>query len=216
VRAAGGEGRGQRFGLRGVIAGCGFASGDRVVVGHWASSPIGPFSDVMWARPDGERVLHVADERSAAFITAVYAFDRVEVACLHVRGDGRSVDAEGPHWSLRLHASGGWRIPGGTWRPPWFTRLAEGPVARAAMGVRTYGTSPSGVREWYRADAWRWIDAAHATVAGEDLGGLAPVDPPCGFGFSEPPTRPAITEVRPLLQDPSGRLDQVVAELVGT
>jgi hypothetical protein len=184
-----------------------------VVVGHWASSPIGPFSDVMWARPDGERVLHVADERSAAFIAAVYAFDRVVVERLHVRGDGRALDAEGPSWSLRLHASGGWRLPGGTRRPAWFIRVAEGPVARAVMGVRTYGTSPSGVREWYRADAFRWIDAAHATVAGEDLGEVAPVDPPCRFGFSEPPRRPAITEVRPLLQDPSGGLHQVVAAL---
>ena len=38
-----------RFELAGVIGAAGFASGDRVVVGHWHRSPIGPMSDVMWA-----------------------------------------------------------------------------------------------------------------------------------------------------------------------
>lgn len=200
-----------RHGMRGVIAGCGFASGDRVVVGHWSVSPIGPFSDVMWARPDGARVLHVRDERSAAFITAVYRFDRVQVEPLTVRGDGRSVDAEGPGWALRLQAGRGWRIP--LVRPAWFTRWVEAPVARAAMGVRTYGVSPTGVREWYRADAWREVDEATGVRDGLDLGAMAPIDPACGFGFSEPPRRPTITLVRPLLHDPSGQLDEVLASL---
>ena len=207
---------GRRFSLRGVIAGCGFASGDRVVVGHWACAPIGPVSDVMWARPTGERVLHVADERSARFITAVYGFDQVVVEALRVRGDGRRLEAEGGKWSLQLQGSAGWRIPFASLRPAWSTRLIEAPVARVAMGVRTYGTSPTGVREWYRADAWRWIDEARLEVGGLDLGPLAPVDPPCGFGFSEPPWRPAITEVRPLLQDPTGpRAVGVVARGAG-
>ena len=44
---------------------------------------------------------------------------------------------------------------------------------------------------------------------------MADVDPACRFGFSEPPKRPSLTAVRPLLEDPSGRLDQVVADLTG-
>ena len=31
-----------RFEMEGLIGAAGFASGDRVVVGHWARSPIGP------------------------------------------------------------------------------------------------------------------------------------------------------------------------------
>ena len=46
-----------------------------------------------------------------------------------------------------------------------------------------------------------------------DLGAMAPIDPACGFGFSEPPRRPTITLVRPLLHDPSGQLDEVLASL---
>jgi hypothetical protein len=70
------------------------------------------------------------------------------------------------------------------------------------MGVETYGVSPTGVEEWYQATAWRPVVSAHAVVAGEDLGALSPVDPPCRFGFSEPPRRPSLTQVRPLLRFP--------------
>lgn len=199
--------------MQGVIAGTGFASGDRVVVGHWTSSPIGPFSDVMWARPSGERILYTADDRASRFITAVYEFDRVQVGPLAVTGDDRALEVRGPDLHLRLR--GGWarRIPGP--RPAWVTRYVEAPVARALMGVRTFGVSPTGVREWYRASAWRWLEMAEGERDGHDLGPMAPVEPPAGFGFSEPPRRPSITAVRPLLQDPTGQLDAVLASLAG-
>lgn len=35
--------------MAGSIVSSGFASGDRVVVGHWHETPIGPITDVMWA-----------------------------------------------------------------------------------------------------------------------------------------------------------------------
>ena len=37
----------------GRIAGVGSGSGVRVVVGHWVDSPLGSFTDVMVAEPDG-------------------------------------------------------------------------------------------------------------------------------------------------------------------
>jgi hypothetical protein len=70
------------------------------------------------------------------------------------------------------------------------------------MGVRTYGVTATGVREWYRADRWRPVVGGAATLDGVDLGPIGPVDPPCRFNFSEPPTRPSITDVRPLLEFP--------------
>lgn len=204
---------GRRYPMQGIIAGTGFASGDRVVVGHWAASPIGPFSDVMWARPSGERLLYVADERAGRFITAVYEFDRVEVGPLEVEGDDRKLAVRGADLELRL--AGGWarRLPGP--RPAWVTRYLEAPVARGLMGVRTYGVSPTGVREWYRASGWRWLETAAGSLRGQDLGAMAPVEPAAGFGFSEPPRRPSITAVRPLLEDPSGHLDEVLSSLAG-
>ena len=201
--------------LRGVIASAGFASGHRVVVGHWDDSPLGPMTDVMWARPGGERVLLVDRPAAAQFITAVYRFDRVEVVPVTAGFDGRRLVVVAGGLELWMEAGRGWRLPLGDRRPAWFTRWVEAAVARPLLGVRTYGVSPTGVREWYRADEYRRVVGARAELSGHDLGRLRPVEPAVGFGFSEPPRRPSIVRVRPLLQDPSGRLDQVVDRLAG-
>jgi hypothetical protein len=192
-----------------VIVSAGFASGDRFMVGHWSSSPIGRLDDVMWGRPDGERVLLATSEREADFITAVYRFDRVEVVPVAVRsGDGR-FELQAGDVELRARAGRGWRLPLRR-RPAWFTRWVEGPVARATMGVRTYGTSPTGVREWYQAERSRPLVEATARLAGEDLGALVHRWDPVRVGFTEPPRRPSWVDVRPLLEDPSGRLDRLL------
>ena len=36
------------------------------------------------------------------------------------------------------------------------------------------------------------------------------LDPPLGVGFTDPPRRPSVVAVRPLLHDPTGRLDEIV------
>jgi hypothetical protein len=189
-----------RVELRGVIASSGFASGDRVVVGHWSDGPLGPMTDLMWAAPDGRRTLVAPTEAVAAFVTSVYAFDEVEVVDVQVEAGDRRLLVRAGAREVELVAGRGLRIP--VPRPPWVTRFVEGPIARALMGVRTYGTSPSGVREWYRADGYRRLVSARAVLDGVDLGAMVPVDPPAGFGFSEPPSRPSWVEVRPLLDGP--------------
>lgn len=201
--------------LEGAICSAGFVSGDRFVVGCWERSPLGPLVDVMWARPDGERVLLVAHRRAGDFIGAVYRFDRVLVVPLLCAFDGRALTLRAGDLMLHLRGGTGWRIPFGRLRPPWFTRWVEGPVARWLLGVRTYGVSPTGVREWYRADEYRPVVAASAALGGANLGRWRRFSVPAEFGFSEPPHRPSIVRVRPLLVDPSGRLDQVVAGNAG-
>jgi hypothetical protein len=191
-----------RVDLAGRIGAAGFASGDRVVVGVWESGPLGAMTDVMWARPDGERVLLAPTEAVAEFITSAYRFDRVEIAEVATRGDDHTIEVDAGALSIRLVAGRGWRLPPARLRPPWFTRYVEGPVARVTMGVHTYGVTPTGVREWYRADRWSPVVSGRATLDGIDLGSMGPVQPPCRFNFSEPPTRPSITEVRPLLEFP--------------
>lgn len=197
--------------LDGVIAATGFASGDRVVIGSWWSSPLGAFTDVMWSEPGGVRVLYAPDDRVARFVTSVYRFDRLVVAPFSTRVDDRRVEVEVA--GRRVLLEGGRRLPlpfpGGR-RPRWITRWVEGPIARSALGVRTFGTSPTGVREWYQARHVRWVRAASGSVAGRDLGALTPVWPPVGVGFSEPPRRPSIVRVRTTLLDPTGRVDRVV------
>lgn len=188
-----------RVELEGNIGAAGFASGDRIVVGAWTDGPIGAMVDVMWARPDGERVLLAPSDDAAALITAAYSFDRVEV--VEVRGGctGRVLDVAAGPLAIRLEAGRGWPLPPAWLRPAWFTRFVEAPIAKAVMGVRTYGVTPTGAREWYRADRYRRVVSGSASCDGRSLGELRPVDPPCGFGFSEPPKAPSITAIRPLL-----------------
>jgi hypothetical protein len=194
--------RGVRVELDGCIGAAGFASGDRIVVGVWTSGPLGPMTDVMWARQDGERVLLAPNDAVADFITSAYRFDRVEVVAVRGECDGQTLAVDAGPLSVRLTAGRGWPLPPGRLRPPWFTRYVEGPIASVAMGVRTYGVTSTGVREWYRADRWRPVVSGSATLDGADLGPIGPVDPPCRFNFSEPPKRPSITQVRPLLELP--------------
>ncbi len=204
--------RGQgRHELTGAICSAGFVSGDRFVVGRWDSSPVGPMVDVMWARPGGERILIVEQERAAEVITAVYRFDRVVVRPITSHFDGRSLALASEDLELSMRGGPGWRLPFRRLRSPWFTRWVEGLPARLLLGVRTFGVSPTGVQEWYRADQYRPLVEARASVAGAELGRWVPFDRPVRFGFSEPPRRPSLVLVRPLLFDPSGRLDQVVA-----
>jgi hypothetical protein len=180
------------------------------VVGYWERSPIGPFADVMWATPDGQRRLLVPSGAAGAFVSAVYTFDRVDVVPLVAALAGAELDVTAG--DVRLHVTGGrgWRIPFAPLRTPAVTRWVEAPVAHALVRVQTYGTSPTGVREWYRADEYRPVAAARATVAGRDLGPLRPRWKAAAFGFSEPPRRAAMVRVRPMLADPSGRLDAVL------
>jgi hypothetical protein len=184
--------------MRGSIVSTGFTSGDRFVVGHWREGPLGPMTDLMWASPEGWRTLLAPSAAVADFITSVYAFDEVVIGPIEVTEDSRTLHLVTDRVHLWLHAGRAVRIP--VRRPAWFTRFVEGPIARATMGVRTYGTSPTGIREWYRTDAYRRLAAATGSVDGTDLGAMAPVDPPARFGFSEPPRRPSWVEVRPLLE----------------
>ncbi|HEX2700326.1 MAG TPA: hypothetical protein VHM89_09015 [Acidimicrobiales bacterium] len=181
------------------------------MIGSWVASPVGAFTDVFWASPTGERALLVGTDRVARFVSAVYGFDRVEVVTLHAHQAPASLDVEAGDLRVRLDAGPGWRIPLAVMRPPGITRWIEGPLARALLGVRTFGVSPSGVREWYVADEYRRVTAGRASIAGRDLGPLERRWAPAGFGFSEPPRLPAMVHIRPQLFDPSGDLDRLVA-----
>ena len=202
-----------RHELSGLICSAGFSSGDRFVVGHWERSPVGPMTDLMWARPDGRRVLLAGTWQAAELITAVYGFDEVRVVLVEAAWDGTDLELTAGEVSLDMRAGPGWRLPLGRLRPPWFTRWVEGMVARVLLGVRTHGVTASGIFEWYRADEYRRVVEARASVGGDDLGTLRPLVPEVGFGFTGPPRRPSVVRVRPLLADPTGHLDRVLARL---
>ncbi len=181
------------------------------MLGHWAASPIGPVDDLMWATADGTRRLLVPSPEAGRFVSAVYGFDDTVVTPLRVRVRRSGVAVHAPDLRLEVHlvvAARGVSVPVG--RPTWFTRWVEAPVARRLLGVRTWGVSPTGVREWYQAFSYRRVVRGWASIEGRDLGPLGPLDPPVRFGFSEPPRRPSAVAVRPVLHDPSGRLEEAL------
>ncbi|HEV2767270.1 MAG TPA: hypothetical protein VGV63_06145 [Acidimicrobiales bacterium] len=202
---------GYRCELEGTIASAGFSSGHRFVVGHWDHSPLGPMDDVMWAWPDGVRLLLVGRSEVAELITAVYRFDRVEVVPLRCRMDESVLAVVAGDLRITLRAGRRWPIPLAQLRGTPAARPVERLLARAMLGVRTWGVSPTGVREWYRADEYRRVVAGEAHLGELDLGGLRRFHEPARFGFSEPPRRPSLVRARPLLHDPSGTLAAVVS-----
>ncbi len=174
----------------------------RVVVGHWQHTPLGPFSDAMVETAAGRRVLLAPRPDVAGLVEATYRFDETRIEPVEVV-------VGGPRWTLRspsleLDLTVGRRTPLG-----WLLRAVPAPVAQSpgwcAMtdpvsrvvlrGVRTRGTAGNGGREWYGATDARAVVAASGRFDGTGLGVLAPVDPPCRFGFSSTPRRPSVTEV---------------------
>lgn len=198
--------------LEGRIAAAGFASGDRFVIGLWDNGPLGPMTDVMWAQPDGKKILLASSEAVGRFVGGVYAFDetRVVETAITTSGEKTTVDAGPLH--VELHAGAALKLF--ALRPPFLRRsplwvrvedsvfrpLAAGSLIGGGNGVRLYGRSPSGVREWYCIDSYRAVTRASARLDGRDLGPLTPLDPPAHFGFSEFPRRPAIVDCAPLLE----------------
>lgn len=186
----------------GQIAGVGTTSGLRAVVGHWAHGPWGPFADVMVETADGHRVLLAPDERVADFVAATYTFDETRTEPVVVTECAGRWHVETP--SLSLDFTVGGRTPLGALlaavpstvgtSPAWCA--VTDPFARVLLrGVRTRGTAGNGRREWYGATDVRRIVDATGTWEGADLGRLAPVDPPCRFGFSSTPRTPSVTRV---------------------
>lgn len=194
----------QRERFEGQIAGVGTTSGVRVVVGHWARSPFGAFADAMVERADGRRILIAPSERVRELVCGTYVFDesRVEPVSVVETAGGSGWAFTSP--SLHLTLTIGPRLPLGRLLRIVPRRLAESPewatvvdpVARIALrGVRTRGTAGRGRREFYGATDLRSVTSAGGELDGIPLGEVAPVDPPCRFGFSSTPRQPSVTRV---------------------
>lgn len=199
----------QRF--TGHIAGVGSTSGTRVVVGWWRESPLGAFADAMVERRDGHRLLLAPSEEVADFVSHTYTFDEVRIEPISVvasRAGGREVwEVRSASLSLDLHHGSrmplGWllrSVPRALATRPGFTRLTD-PVARLVLsGVRTRGTAREGRQEFYAATDAHAITAMEGALEGMPLGDLAPVWPPCRFGFSSTPRTPSVTSVTTTVQ----------------
>jgi hypothetical protein len=192
----------RRLRFEGRIAGAGSASGVRVVVGRWHASPFGAFSDAMVETAQGHRVLLAPSRAVADFVAATYVFDEVRVEPVTVEQTARGWRLTSR--SLALELDFGRRTGLGrllrlipvrvATHPAWAS--AADPVSRVVLrGVRTRGVARAGRREWYGATDVHAVVGLDGRFDGDELGGLRPVDPPCRFGFSSTPRRPAVTDV---------------------
>ncbi len=202
-----------RWAFDGHIAGVGTQEGTRIVVGRWLASPLGPFADVMVERPDGTRLLLAPRHDVADLVAQTYRFDAV-----HVVPVGVGPDEVGRRWLVRAGPLAadltiGARTALGRLlalvpRAPQVApavATAVDPVARVVLdGVRTRGTAGRGRREWYTATDQHAVTALSATWGREDLGALAPIDPPVRFGFSSVPSAPTVTRVRTTIELSAG------------
>jgi hypothetical protein len=191
----------------GWIAGIGTARGLRCVVGHWAGSPLGSFTDVMVEQPDGLRVLLAPSRRVADFVANIYRFDEVRVVELAMTWTRERWTVDAPPLALRIEF--GRRAPLGYLLRSVPPRLATQPgwisatdhLARNVLpGVRTVGSANDDRREYYAALDLRRITGAQVRWDGVDQGVLADVDPPVRFGFGSTPKRPALVRVVTLVR----------------
>jgi hypothetical protein len=204
----------ERVQLSGKIAGMGFASGHRFVVGIWSSGPLGPMTDVMWGTPEGTRVLLAPSEPVASFVSSIYDFDAIEIVPVSVQELTEGFELTAGPLTLAVTAGRPRRIfrlrPSFLRRSLLWVRIEDAVLRRivgqlvlkGAKGVRSYGKTHTGMREWYRIDEYRPIVAALASIDGRDLGLLGPLHPALKVGFSEFPQQPAVVQCSPVLEGP--------------
>lgn len=195
--------------FEGHIAGIGTASGTRLVIGRWDSSPFGSFTDVMLEDAAGGRTLLAPSREIADYVGATYTFDDVVLvpitsslqdSRLVVDAGDLQVQAEvGPVTLLgRLL---GVLPPRLATHPRWLALI--NPVASLLVrGVATAGSAGHGRTEYYGVTSARAVGGVTATWGDSDLGALAPLQPPVRFGFSSAPPRPQLVTVTTTIRHP--------------
>ena len=184
--------------FEGRISSSGFASGDRIVIGDWKESPLGSFTNVMWAKPDGTRVLLTPTQEHADYVSSLYNFEEVHIVSIDVKHITRGIDIIAPplNVSLRWNRGVGLPIP----RPRWFISTVEQWVAKVFFGTSTHGLTCNGLREWYCIYSLSKIKHASASCEGVDLGDCSNFEINACFGFSEPPKKPSSVRLRSIIE----------------
>ncbi|MBV9315109.1 MAG: hypothetical protein JO100_15580 [Pseudonocardia sp.] len=193
----------------GWIAGLGTEAGLRVVVGRWASSPLGGFTDVMLEQPDGHRILLAPGDVVATYVAATYRFDDVMITGVRaeVRSNSWLVTAGPLRMELEIghRPALGWllrAVPRALATAPAWIQLTDAVAQQALPGVRTRGSAGGGREEFYAALDLHRIVVASVRWRGADQGSLVPVTPPVRFGFGSTPATPSLVRVVSLVARP--------------
>lgn len=198
-----------RLVFTGHIAGVGTAAGVRLVIGRWVQSPFGTFADVMVQTADDERVLLAPSAQVADFVSSTYHFDRVELGQVRAELSDTSLTVAAPGLDLAVSIGGPTPldrllrlVPAGLATAPWWLSAIDPIAARIVPGVHTAGSAGNGRREYYGVRRSRHVVAVAGSFAGHDLGGVAPLLPAVGFGFSSAPPDPQIVAVTTTIDMP--------------
>ena len=187
----------------GRISSSGFSSGDRIVVGDWEKSPLGPFTNVMWAKPDGTRILLSPTQEHADYVSKLYNFEEVQVVPIDVNRQHRGIGIVAGPLNISFRWKRGIGIPFG--RPRWFISTIEQWVAGIVFGTKTHGRTCNGLREWYCIYNLSTIKYAEASCDGIDLGPCSKFESDACFGFSEPPKKPSSVRLRSMIESKDKR-----------
>jgi hypothetical protein len=171
-------------------------------------------TDVMWGKPDGTRVLLAPCDLVASFVSSIYDFDIIDVVPISVHEFGNGLQLTAGPLNLTLTMGTSRRIfqlrPSFLRRSLLWVRVEDLALRRivgrfvlkGAKGVRSYGKTRTGLREWYRIHEYRPIVEGRAFLDGCNLGSLSALHPRLGVGFSEYPQQPAVVSCSPVLEGP--------------
>ena len=144
--------------FKGRVISSGFQTGDMVVIGDWRDSPHGAFTNLMWAKPDGTRVLIAPSKELGEFVSSLYSFDEVIVSTMKIKRAENSIEV---NCDLgRVSMQWGVTIPIPFSRPHWFIANVEAPFARLFFGTKTHGITRNGRKEWYQVRGFARIKSA--------------------------------------------------------
>ncbi len=180
--------------FKGRITSSAFESGDRIVVGTWNESIFGEFTDIMWAKRDGTRVLIAPTQEIADYVTAMYSFDEVILEEISTSLNDRNLSVNCNTMNLEFIWNKGFPIP--FKRSLLFIRTIELFFAKLVFSTRTYGLTKNNRQEWYAIDRVSHITSATGNIEGGNIGEFGPMKEPCKFGFSEAPKKPSSCAVR--------------------
>lgn len=182
----------------GRITSTGFSSGDRIVIGDWRDSPLGSFTNLMWAKPDGTRVLLSPTKRHASYVSELYTFEEVQVTEISVERGRRGVSFHGGGLSIKITWGAPFPIP--FWRPLWFISSFEAFFGKILFGTITHGITKNGRKEWYSVRSLSRVLKVEASFDGNDLGKKSDFKIDACFGFSEPPSIPASVTLKSYIE----------------
>ena len=188
--------------FEGEIAGFGTSSGTRCVIGSWARSPFGAFTDVMIESSAGVRTLVAPTEDVAQYVSATYSFDDVRIGAVSSLRTPDRLTVTGADLDLSLEigtrTSLGWLlrcIPSRLATSRRFATAIDPLARRIVRGVRTKGTAGGGRTETYGATDAHRIVAISGSLDSVSVGTLTDLVPPVRFGFSSAPPTPTIVSV---------------------